>query len=511
MRTDRNSMKIKTLDELERIVQQLREESKIIVHCHGAFDMLHPGHIRHLEAAQKEGDVLMVTVTPDRYVHKGPGRPAFNETLRAESLAALQCVDYVAINQWPTAVETIKKLRPNVYVKGSDYEAPQDDVTGGITHEREAIEGIGGRIHFTDEITFSSSKLLNKYFSVYPDETKEFLEKFQLKYSAPAIIEQLKLLKNVKVLLVGDTIIDEYYYCTAMGKSPKESIISTKFMGKETFAGGILACANHVAGFCENVTLVTCLGTLDSKESFVLEHLKPKVNYKFFYRNDACTIVKRRFVDPAFLTKMFEISFLEDRHLPENTNREVCKFLSRVVGDYDLVLVGDFGHGFLGKDIIDILCEKARFLAVNTQTNSANTGFNLITKYPRADYICIDEPEMRLAAHDRYGNLHDISLDIARRLNSKRLSVTRGHLGSLTYAEENGFFEVPVFSVKVVDRVGAGDAYLSVTAPCVFAGHPMDMVGFVGNAVGALAITVVCNRSPVEPIPLFKFITTLLK
>lgn len=283
-----------------------------------------------------------MTITPDRFVNKGPNRPVFNQHLRAESIAALQCVDYIAINEWPTATETIKKLKPQVYVKGSDYAAPETDITGGIYHEKDAIESVGGRIHFTDEITFSSTELLNRFFDVYPEEASAYLEDFCKHYTADEVIDRLKALRGLKVLVIGDTIIDEYHYCRAMGKSPKESIISTKYISEERFAGGILACANHVAGFTENVHLLTCLGTMDAKEDYILEHLKPNVQPRFFYRTDTCTVVKRRFVDPAFLTKMFELSFIEDHPLPEDVSRSVCEYLESILPNYDLVITQVF-------------------------------------------------------------------------------------------------------------------------------------------------------------------------
>ncbi|MDI6761369.1 MAG: adenylyltransferase/cytidyltransferase family protein, partial [Candidatus Brocadiaceae bacterium] len=158
--------KVKSLEELAEIIKGLREKGKTVVHCHGVFDLLHPGHIHHLAAAKEQGDVLVVTLTPDIYVGKGPGRPVFNQHLRAETLGAIQHVDYVAINKWPTAVNTIELLRPNLYVKGSEYAAPEEDLTGGIIEEEETIQRIGGRLVFTNEITFSSTELLNKHFNV---------------------------------------------------------------------------------------------------------------------------------------------------------------------------------------------------------------------------------------------------------------------------------------------------------------------------------------------------------
>ena len=503
--------KILPLDELATVVASLRANGKTLVHCHGVFDLLHPGHIRHFEAAKRHGSILVVTVTPDEYVSKGPGRPAFNQRLRAESLAALERVDYVAINEWPTAVETIKLLRPHVYVKGSDYQDRDSDLTRGIRLEEQAIREVGGHIEFTSEISFSSTELLNQFYNVYPEEARRFLDEFKVRHSAEDVIAGLTALRDMRVLVIGEAIIDEYHYCQPMGKSPKEAIVASRHVREESFAGGALACANHAAGFCREVHLVTCLGSENSHEEFIRGNLKSNVLPQFFFRPGTSSIVKRRYIWEPFLVKMFEVCFMDDTDLPAGLEDQLLDHLREVLPRYDAIIVADYGHGFLGRRAATALCERARFLAVNTQANSANLGFNLITKYPRADYVCIDEPELRLAMHDRWNPVADLALKVRGLLGARGISVTRGHLGSLTGGENGSQWDIPVFSREVVDRVGAGDAFLSVTAPCVAAGMPMDVVGFVGNAVGALAVRIVGNRTPVEPVPLYKFITALLK
>jgi len=156
-------MRILEMSELASRIALHKSEGKTIVHCHGCFDLMHPGHIRYFQAAKMMGDVLVVTLSPDRFVDKGPGRPVFNENLRAESIAALECVDYVAINKWPTAEETLRLIRPDIYVKGQEFEN-MEDKTGKIQKEVEVIKEIGAKIRFTHEIVFSSTKLLNQYF-----------------------------------------------------------------------------------------------------------------------------------------------------------------------------------------------------------------------------------------------------------------------------------------------------------------------------------------------------------
>ncbi len=155
-------MKILKIDGLENKIKVLKAKGKKIVHCHGCFDLMHPGHIKYFQAAKKMGDLLVVTVTPDAYVDKGPGRPVFNENLRAESIAALECVDYVAVNEWPTAEETLRLLKPDIYVKGQEFEGFIDK-TGKIQKELKVIQEIGSEIKFTHEIVFSSTGLINKH------------------------------------------------------------------------------------------------------------------------------------------------------------------------------------------------------------------------------------------------------------------------------------------------------------------------------------------------------------
>lgn len=156
-------MKVVHLDELAQRVKKLKSQGKKIVHCHGCFDLMHPGHIKHFQAAKQMGDVLVVTLTPDEYVDKGPNRPVFSQDLRADSIAALECVDYVAINKWPTAEETLRLLKPHYYVKGQEFEDGQDNA-GKIQKEFQVVQEIGAEMRFTNEIVFSSTRLLNKHF-----------------------------------------------------------------------------------------------------------------------------------------------------------------------------------------------------------------------------------------------------------------------------------------------------------------------------------------------------------
>jgi len=334
---------------------------------------------------------------------------------------------------------------------------------------------------------------------------QSFLDNFKLKYNTNVIIDSLEKLKDLKVLIIGDAIIDQYCYSDSVGKSPKDNIIVVRYLSEENFAGGVLASANHIAGFCDDVTLVTCLGCLDTQEGYIRKHLKPNIKPQFFYREDTQTVVKRRYIEPNSLRKIFGVSYLDDYELPEKTLNEILAYLKPE--DYDMVVVNDFGHGLLDADIIDKLKE-SKFLAINTQTNTDNQGFNYITRYPWADYICLDEPEIRLACQDSKGKLEDLMKIISEKLSCGKIIVTHGQHDTVTF--NGGFYRIPVLSSEVKDTTGAGDAFFSITSLCVKAGLPMEMVGFIGNCVGALKVRTVCNRESVTKEELCNFIRGIL-
>lgn len=506
-----STKKIIGLPELAARSRQLRAEGKRIVLCHGTFDLMHTGHIRYLQRAKQEGDVLLVTVTGDAFVNKGPGRPVFNEHLRAENLAALACVDFVAINHAISAVEALHEIQPNIYAKGSDYRSHSEDVTGNIALEQSATEAHGGHVFYTDEITFSSSSLLNSHFDVFPPNVKEFLQKFRDRWPENSVRQMLASLSGLNVLVIGDAIIDQYHYSTPLGQTGKGSFLAVRYESEEQFAGGSIAVANHIAGFADNVTLVTGLGKVDSHEAFIRDKLLSNVDPVFFTFAEAPTVTKRRFVD-SDLAKFFEVYFYKENAVFGETEVNICAWLDANIASYDVVVVPDFGNGFITPAMIAILSAKARFLAVNTQINSGNRGYHVINRYPRVDFVSLNEPELRLAAHNRNDSLETVSELVGERVQARQLAVTRGTKGVMIYDNNSKIFHnVPALATRVVDRIGAGDAFLSLASICLAKGFDAQLAAFIGSVAAAMDVQIVCNREPVSPIGLNKYVATLLK
>lgn len=505
--------KVVPLTELGDICERLRASGTDVVMCHGVFDLLHLGHIRHLSAAREFGDVLVVTITSDRYVNKGPGRPVFQGMMRAEMLAALELVDWVAISDFPNAESAINTVRPSFYVKGNEYENAEDDVTGNIAREREAVETHDGDLVFTHEATFSSSSLINRYMDVYDPDLREHLAGLREGDALTRILSILDSVRDSRVVLVGDTIIDEYQYVEPLGKSAKENMIATQYINREQFAGGIIAAANHLSSFCRQVDVITCLGAEDSQEEMIREHLEDNVYLHPVLVPGVPTTTKTRFVDPSYTRKLFEVYRFDDTPPSQETESELLALIDQHLTGADLVIATDFGHGALTPAAIDKLCRESSFLAVNAQTNAGNHGFNPISKYPRADYACVDAPEARLAVHDKHTPMEELIRDkLPQVIDCQRLTVTQGRNGCIVYEKDSGVLQsFPALTRQVRDTVGAGDAYLVLSALVASSGADLRDAAFVGNLAGALKVGIVGHRRSVEKTELIKSMTALLK
>ena len=199
-----------------------------IVHCHGVFDLVHLGHVRHFQSAKKFGNILVVTITEDQYVNKGPNRPYNTAVDRAMMLASLEEVDYVAINTHPTAILPIQTLKPDYYVKGPDYRNKEADITGGITEEENAVKENKGKLVFTDDETDSSTSIINNFFLNYTSEQSQSIDEVKSVASTSEVIDIIEQLSSLRVLIAGEPIIDTYVFTQPLGLGSKSPIVSSK-------------------------------------------------------------------------------------------------------------------------------------------------------------------------------------------------------------------------------------------------------------------------------------------
>ena len=497
--------KIKNLEELQRIATELKSKGKKIVHCHGVFDLVHIGHIKHFEEAKSFGDVLIVTITPDEYVHKGSNRPAFTTALRLEALAALEGVDFVSANKWPIAVETIKIIQPDIYCKGPDYKDHKDDITGKIDDEEKAVKSIGGKIMYTEDITFSSSSLLNKFGDVYSDAQKSFIEKMLDDQNIDQIKNSIDNFNNLKVMVIGETIIDQYVFCEALGKSGKEPVLVLRDLEMDQYVGGAAAIARHLSDFCGSVSLLSMLGEKREHEDFVLKSLPENIKPYLIYKEGSPTITKKRYVDYISKSKILGVYSLDDGQMNGKNQEMLNTYLAELIPKHDLVIVSDYGHGFLSRETAIQISKHSIFTSLNAQVNAANIGYHTMNNYRNIDCAIINETELRHELRDRESGVEALMKELANTLQVQYLVVTQGNSGATLYdAESKLYHYCPAFAAKVVDKIGAGDAMLAVLSCALKNGFSPNLALFFGSLAAAQSVETIGNSIPVNKVQLLK-------
>ena len=503
--------KIHNIDDLKRIILTLKKKNKKVALCHGVFDLLHPGHIHHFEEAKKNSDILVVSITSDEKVIKGPGRPYFNKKLRMHSLASLECVDYVVSSEEKSAIDIIKNIKPDLYVKGKEYQKFEDDITGKINLEINEVKKNKGKILFTNGPTFSSSKILNDEF-FFNESQSSFIKKLKSKYNSKMIIECLDKVSKNTPLVIGEAIIDEYVFCSAVGKSGKEAYLVMQEKKSEIYLGGVLSIAQNLSSISKNINLITTLGSVKSFKDKILKNLKKNINLIYNIKKNSPTIVKKRFIEEIDNVKMLGIYTLSEEPSSEKEDKFLVKKFKILSNKSDLIILSDYGHGFFNKSLVKEIHKTNKFLAINAQVNSSSIGYHSITKYKKADLILMNERELRHEFRDKTSSRAELIRKLATRIKCKYIAITHGKNGATIFSTKNKeLTHVPAFAKKVVDKVGAGDSLFPILATCLRLNLPTDISLFIGSIAAAINAESHASKDTLDSIYFKKFIEHSLK
>lgn len=471
--------KIISFDELRAL-----RERKNIAHCHGVFDVLHVGHLSYLKSARAFGDLLVVTLTADRHVNKGPNRPYFGAVTRAKMIASLEIVDFVCISDHPTAVPAIQAIRPKFYVKGPDYKDRTKDVTGEIYNEERAVEDGGGRLVFTEDETHSSSELINRFFLNWSDDQIRVIEGAKKLGGMSKIYDVLERMSKLKVTVVGEPITDTYRFCVPENISSKSPSISARFKFEENYQGGAFAIAKHLNDFID-------------KGYFLVPEGLPEIR-------------KTRYISIDKNQRIFEITEMPDDSFKLENSSYFCGNLLDHSNSSDMLIVADFGHRLFEGDVLRSLSDVKCFTALNVQTNSSNYGFNVFKKHQRFDYLSLDTREARLAYHDRNSDPHTLARKIRDDIYGTFMSLTLGSNGAYFFGSGHEYL-CPAFSDVVIDATGAGDAYFAITSCLLKCGCDHELIPFLGNIFAGLKTKIIGNKYPVSKASFVKAVEAILK
>jgi len=495
--TDTRSMarspKIDTVDRIVERVRRVQAAGETVVMCHGCFDIVHPGHVRHLQHAARQGDHLLVTITGDAGVGKGDGRPLIPESLRAENLAALGCVDWVSINRDATAVDLLERLRPDVYVKGREYEHNQDP---RFLAERSVVERHGGRIVFTSgEVVFSSTALIAAMEEMLEPVDRGLRQLVRTHDLGPATIERhLEAFADRRVLVVGEVIQDTYVACDRPNVASEGPMLSLRPMEYRHFDGGAAIVALHLAAMGARPILLTGLDrSVESRavrgrlraagvEVHAIE-IDQAIPEKQRFLVGTSKVVKLDLGEPIVLDAACQVRFL-DR----------AESLAR---GCDAAIVTDYGLGLMSATQIGELTRRVR-PHVGVLTGDVSGRRSSLLAMERMDLICPSEAELRAAVHDYDQGLGAVVAGVLPRRGGRAAIVTMGAEGVIAFAARDGdgappdwssrlsTEHVPSLVGRVVDELGCGDALLAAATLTLVAGGSVVHASVLGSLAAAV-------------------------
>jgi rfaE bifunctional protein kinase chain/domain/rfaE bifunctional protein nucleotidyltransferase chain/domain len=485
--------KIKTLDELIATLGP-RPRHKTVIMCHGVFDIVHPGHLRHLMYAKDKADILVASITADAYITKADHRPYVPQELRAENLAALEMVDYVIVDPNPTPIDHIRRLQPDYFAKGYEYFA--EGIPPRTQAEIDALEAYGGEIVFTPgDVVYSSSKLIelqapqiavDKLLSLMDSEGVDFAD----------LRKAVRNLSGVRVHVVGDTIVDGYSECSLLGPAAKYPAFSVKLERSERFTGGAAIVARHLRSAGAEVTLSTVLGDDPLKDFVLTELANAGVACHPVVDRTRPTIYKERFTTDGH--KLLQVDRVDSRPISDK--------MLRVIGEEvrtqpaDVFIVSDFRHGIFSRDSIHHIVQEIPAGSLKVADSQVSNRWGNILEFTDFDLITPNEREARFALGHQDTTVRPLALKLYRQARCRYMILKLGERGVLTYRrpghEVRDFFAVDSLVDRLLDPIGAGDALLA------YASLSLATTGtiVIGSILGSLAAAVSCERQGNVPV-----------
>ena len=487
-----------TLQQLLDFRARAAQAGQTVVHCHGCFDIVHPGHIHHLQHARSLGDMLVVTVSSDGNVNKGVDRPLIPDDLRASSLAALECVDLVYVNEHPTAVELLERLKPDIYVKGREYETNHDP---RFLAERDAVTSHGGRVVFSSgDVVYSSTALISQM-----QRTQQFrgekLDRFCRRYdvSTANLTALLARFRGQRVLVVGDYILDRYHFCDASGIAGEAPVMALRALETKDFDGGAAVVAQHLMGLGAAPILVTA--TADDETSRLAElRLRAAGVELCALRNRRQVVAKHRYlVDESKLFKVDEGSVAP---LDSRDEQELAETILTAAEGAAAVIFADFGYGLITSGLLERIMRPLRDSVPVITADVSGRQSNLL-RFRGVDLLCPTEREVRETLHDFSSGLGAVVANLLNATEARQAIITLGKQGLVTFDWPRGSAQasghrlrseyVPALATRTVDPLGCGDALLATASLALAAGGSLHAAAFLGSLAAAVEVERVGN------------------
>lgn len=486
------SHKIKSAKEISKI---LKKSDKKSIMCHGTFDVVHPGHIRHLLYAKTKADILIASLTSDKHIKKSNIRPYVPEELRAINLAALEMVDYVLIDKEETPLNNLILLKPNYFAKG--YEYTDGDVHPKTKEEINVLESYGGEMIFTPgDIVYSSSKLID----LAPPSIA--IDKLMILMNAEKITfdhlkKTLSKMKEVKIHVVGDSIVDGFSQCSMAGGMTKTPTMSVIFQNQIDYVGGAGVVAKHVRSAGAEVVLTTVLGN-DEKKDLVIDNLTENgVDINYIIDESRPTTYKNAIIVKNY--RLLKVDTLDNRAISENIKNQLCNYISDT--KCDGIIFSDFRHGIFNRESIPEFVKSINGGPYKVADSQVASRWGNILEFQNFDLITPNEREARFSLGDQDSVIRPLAKKLYTKSNCKVLMLKCGDRGLMTYRSHidedfRSFFIIDSFAEKVIDPVGAGDALLAYSTLSMI----VSKNEVIAAILGSIAAGIECEFNGNEPV-----------
>ncbi len=484
---DRYRHKLKTAEELRAMLGSCPREKKVIM-CHGVFDVVHPGHVRHLLYAKSKADILITSITADRHITKGVNRPHVPQDLRAVNLAAFEAVDYVVIDKNEKPLDNLRIIQPDYFAKGFEYNAT--GMPANTAEEAEVVQSYGGEIIFTPgDVVYSSTNLIN----LAPPAIR--LEKLQIEMERSELTfdrlrETLDKMAGYRVHVVGDTIVDSYTHCAMIGGHTKTPTMSVLFERKADFVGGAAVVAKHLSAAGGEVTFSTVLGN-DDHRTMVVENLNADgIDVRAVVDPSRPTVNKNAIVVGGY--RLLKVDTLDNRSISDQILHEMTKTIRGVPAD--AVVYADFRHGIFNRRTIPEFVRALPPQCFKVADSQVASRWGNIVDFQGFDLITPNEREARFALGDQDSGIRPLASQLYDAAHCKLLILKLGERGVLACRSEDhesldSYFVIESFVDRLVDAVGAGDALLAYATLAMLATKDEA----IATILGAFAAAVECE------------------
>jgi rfaE bifunctional protein kinase chain/domain len=484
--------KLMSINDLCVKLKKLRKNK--IALCHGTFDIVHPGHIRHLLYAKEKTDILIVSITKDKFVKKSIDGPYVPEDLRLRNLAFLEIVDYVVLDEYSKPLNLISKIKPNYFFKGFEYS--KNNIHPNTKEEIKALKKFGGKLLFSPADTVYSSTALQRLNkpNIGKEKLISLMDSENINFED--IYKTIDSFKDLKIHVIGDIIVDKYNFCSIVGATTKTPTFSIKKMSSTTYIGGAGIVARHLKTLGADVTLTSVLGD-DKLGKFVKKEMKSwGIKSNFFLDNTRCTTLKERYWSDNY--KLIQVDTVDNHNLSADL---VNKIQEKVIDTKaKAVIFSDFRHGIFNRENIESISKKIKKNVMKIADSQVSNRWGNILDYKNFDLILPNEKEARFALADQDIPLRQLGTNLIKKSKSKFLILKLGSKGIMVF-RKNGlhareFFPLETFAEKIVDGVGAGDAMLAGASMGLVCTKNILISSIIGNAAAAL----VCKKNGNNPV-----------